>query len=49
MKDKVNELSVQSHILNIDLATMFNPYICERLEQVKEDCEECIKRMKQNQ
>lgn len=39
--------AVGGHLLNIDLATMFDPHTCDALDKAKQDCERCMKKMKE--
>ena len=38
-------LSVRSHMLNVDVAIMFNPETEEMLRKTVEDCDQCAKKV----
>ena len=36
---------VRSHLMNVDLLTMFNPHVVDSLNRMKADCESCAKKL----
>lgn len=47
IQQTLNQASMRSHLLNIDVVTQFNPYHVDMLKKNIEDCHGCIERMKQ--
>lgn len=40
---------VRSHLLNIDVVTLFDPHLTDKLRQTTEQCENCLQRMKERE
>lgn len=37
--------AVAGHLLTVDLATMFDPHVCDTLGKAKQDCDKCTKKL----
>lgn len=40
---------VRSHLLNVDVVTQFDPHRAETLRKTVQDCEECIRKIKERE
>ncbi|XP_064602612.1 uncharacterized protein LOC135468344 [Liolophura sinensis] len=49
MKENLIKTSVRCHMLEVDLATQFSPYMVDTLRSVKQECEKCTQKMKQDE
>ncbi|XP_070540928.1 uncharacterized protein [Ptychodera flava] len=42
MREKMTKASVKCHLLHVDLATQFNPFLVDTIRSTEEQCQKCI-------
>lgn len=46
VKQRLNQVSVRSLLLNVDVVTQFDPHMVEGLRQLVQDCETCTEQLR---